>query len=365
MVSTYYIDESGNTGDLARWQGTPGADQQPVFVLAAIGCDDVDDLAKEIERLKVAHEVQAPELKSSSLANKPEFITELARFMGERKYPLMVEVVDKRFCLVTYIVSLLILTPLGAEIDYAPDMRMMKNLFAEYLHHWMPEKVLNYFVASCDEPSAKSVKRTLNALKVWLARRDGEMAEGIIRFVRENIQELTTELRTNNEAYRRFLPDPDKSTRDLPVWMLPNLSSFANIYGRINRLHASKVGEVTLVHDEQKHFEHILRDGKSLAESLVERGGEFVLPHSDFRFIESAKLEFTNSHASAGIQAADAIAGFVMRYVKAVKSLTRPDMPYRIAFDSLLRLSEPARSTGLNLVLTYADLERLGIRQAK
>lgn len=365
MVSTYYIDESGNTGDLARVDGASDLAEQPVFVLACLGCDNVDDLAKEIKRLKAAHRVQAPELKSGSLARKPEFIIELAQFMRERKYPLLVEVVDKRFCLITYIVSLLILTPLGAEIDFAPDTRMMKNIFAEYLHHWMPEKVLDYFVASCDEPSAKNVKRTLSSLKSWLAKRDDQVAEGIIRFIRENIGELTAELRTDGEAYRRFLPDPDKSTRNLPVWILPNLSSFANIYARINMLHESKIGDVMLVHDEQKHFEHILRDGKTLAESLTARGGEFVLPHSDFRFIESAKLEFANSHVSVGIQTADAIAGFVMRHVKAVLSRDRPDVPYRIAFDSLLRLSEPERSTGLNLVLSYADLERLGIRQAK
>jgi hypothetical protein len=211
------------------------------------------------------------------------------------------------------------------------------------------------------------VKRTLNSLKSWLVKRapGDQMAEAIIRFVRENIAELTTELHADGQAYRRFLPDSDKSTRNTPVWILPNLSSFANIYGRINMLHDSKVGNVTLVHDGQRHFEHILRDGKTLAESLVERGGEFVLPHSDFRFIESAKLEFANSHGSAGIQAADAVAGFVMRYVKTVLSLGQPDVRYRIAFDSLLRLSEPERGTGLNLVLSYADLERLGIREAK
>lgn len=365
MASIYYVDESGNTGDLAR-RGAPGFDRQPIFVLACVGCDGSEDLAKEIERLKAVYKIHASELKSGSLVTKPDFITELAQFMRERKYPLLVEVVDKRYCLIAYIVSLLILTPLGAEIDFAPDVRMMKNLFAEYLHHWMPETVLDYFIASCDDPSAEKVHRALESLKSWLAPRAlrDQIAEAIVRSVTENIAELTTELHTDDQAFRRFLPDPDKSTRDTPVWVLPNLSSFANIYGRINMLHEAKVGNVTLVHDEQTHFEHILRDGKTLAESLAGIGSKLVLPHSDFRFIESAKLEFAQSRASAGIQAADAIAGFVMRYVKAVLSQSRPDMPYRIAFESLLRLSEPERSTGLNLVLSYADLERLGIRQA-
>lgn len=364
MDSIYYIDESGNTGDCVRSKDGAGFDSQPVFVLACIGCDDTEALASEIERLKTLHKVQAPELKSGSLANKPQFITDLAAFLHANDYPLLVEVTDKRFFLVSYIVDRLVLTPLGAEIDYAPDTRWIKKNMAEYLYHWMPEKVIDYYMECCDRPSAKNVKRTLNALKTWLTRRDDQMADGILRFVRENIAELTAELRKDNDAYWRFLPDPDRSTRELPVWILPNLSSFANIYGRINMRHGSKIGGVTLVHDEQKHFEHILRDGKTLAESLTAHGGDFVLPHSDFRFLESAKLEFATSHESAGIQAADAIAGFVMRYVKAVMSLGRPDLPYRVAFDSLLRLSDPKGGTGLNLVLTYAALDRLGMRKA-
>jgi hypothetical protein len=364
MESTYYIDESGNTGDLVRSKDGAGFDSQPVFVLACIGCDDTQALAREIERLKTLYKVQAPELKSGSLANKPQFITDLAAFLRAKNFPLLIEVTDKRFFLVSFIVDRLVLTPLGAEIDYAADTRWMKKQMAEYLYHWMPEKVIDYYIECCDRPSAKNVKRTLNALKTWLARRDDQMADGILRFVRENIAELTAELRKDGDAYQRFLPDPDKSTRDLPVWILPNLSSFANIYGRINMRHGAKVGGVTLVHDEQKHFEHILRDGKTLAESLTARGGDFVLQHSDFRFLESAKLEFATSHASAGIQAADAIAGFVMRYVKAVIWSDRPDQPYRVAFDSLIGLSDPKGGTGLNFVLTYAGLGRLGILEA-
>jgi hypothetical protein len=66
LASTYYVDESGNTGDLVRSGGDVGFDSQPVFVLACVGCDDTEALATEIERLKVLHQVQAPELKSSS-----------------------------------------------------------------------------------------------------------------------------------------------------------------------------------------------------------------------------------------------------------------------------------------------------------
>jgi hypothetical protein len=54
LASTYYFDESGNTGGLAR-PGTLAFDGQPVFVLACIGCVDTEDLGREIQRLKQVH----------------------------------------------------------------------------------------------------------------------------------------------------------------------------------------------------------------------------------------------------------------------------------------------------------------------
>jgi hypothetical protein len=91
--------------------------------------------------------------------------------MRAKDFPLLIEVTDKRFVLVSYIVGRLVLTPLGAEIDDAPDRRRTKKQMADYLYHWMPEKVLDYYVECCDRPSAK-VKRTLNALKCRLVWRD-------------------------------------------------------------------------------------------------------------------------------------------------------------------------------------------------
>lgn len=38
---SYYIDESGNTGDLARYDGLLGFGDQPYFSLAAVGIPDI------------------------------------------------------------------------------------------------------------------------------------------------------------------------------------------------------------------------------------------------------------------------------------------------------------------------------------
>ena len=43
MHATYYIDESGNSGDLAKYDTLVGFGDQPFFALAAIGVPGCGD----------------------------------------------------------------------------------------------------------------------------------------------------------------------------------------------------------------------------------------------------------------------------------------------------------------------------------
>ena len=84
MASTYYPDESGFTGDVARVDAEFAFDDQPIFVLACVGEDDCAGLAEEVERLKDNHAVRLPELKASKLTGKPEFSNDLAALLRAR-----------------------------------------------------------------------------------------------------------------------------------------------------------------------------------------------------------------------------------------------------------------------------------------
>src|ERR1700689_2712113 len=53
----YFIDESGNTGDLANGNLPSNFGDQPIFCLAAIGIADERLLKIEIDRLKAMHRV--------------------------------------------------------------------------------------------------------------------------------------------------------------------------------------------------------------------------------------------------------------------------------------------------------------------
>lgn len=97
MEPTYYLDESGSSGDLVSAGESFDFARQPVFALACIGVHDMPDLENEINRLKARHRVQSEELKSTAVKYKPAFVTEMAAYLELKRLPVFIEVVDKRF----------------------------------------------------------------------------------------------------------------------------------------------------------------------------------------------------------------------------------------------------------------------------
>lgn len=362
-VSKYYLDESGNTGDLIRAGNRFEFARQPVFVLACIGTDDSADLAEEIARLKARYKVQASELKSGARLGKPLLVSDILHYLRRHNLPVLIEVVEKRFFICMNIVERLVTPPVGA-IDLEPRFLALKNIFADYLRHCLPDDVLHKYVAACEAPSALTLRTAFTSVKGHLLKQgsNDEIAIGILRFLVDSEREFEEMGPTTPAAQSRFLPVPDNGKTGRPLWMLPNLSSFTNIYARINQLHERNVSNITLVHDEQFYFERILQDGKVATEALIGMDAVPAMPHADFGFNEAASLVFARSDDSPGIQVADVIAGFVMRYVKAVLfNEPGPHPELHDVFHELLSLSVPSRGIGINFVLTHHDLARLGV----
>lgn len=84
---------------------------------------------------------------------------------------------------------------------------------------------------------------------------------------------------------------------------------------------------------------------------------------ADYHFVEQATLRFASSEQTPGIQAADVIAGFVMRYMKSVlHDRVVPDPVARDIFDTLMDFTNPVQGLGVNFVLTNHDVVRLGVQ---
>jgi hypothetical protein len=367
MIKEYYLDESGNSGDLAR----PGKDfdfaQQQIFSLACLGVEDSHALGAEITKLKTAYRIQAPELKSSLVRDKPKLIIELVDYIERNELPLFIELIDKRFFIAANMVNTLIVPPIG-EHEFDPQkfgqMQWMRNHFGEYLCARAPSDIFAAYIAACDAPSSASIARGFTVLLDWLKEclPHDEVTQGLHLFAADSFSDFQAIPAANERERLRSLPLPDLGKHGQSVWMLPNFSSLTNIYARINLLHARRIGGLTLFHDEQDHFDDILRSAKKGAEDLVRTGSVPMMPSADYHFEEQAALVFARSHASPGIQAADILAGFVMRFARDLLYGERAPSDQALeAFHRIVALTDAADGRGVNFVFSGFDMLKLGI----
>lgn len=100
MTLEYFLDESGNTGDLINTTNALKFGGQPIFALACVGIDN-DEQRKLLEEfifeLCKKFDVDAVDIKSKDLYFAyPQFMLELSSYLVEARFPIFVEVVDKR-----------------------------------------------------------------------------------------------------------------------------------------------------------------------------------------------------------------------------------------------------------------------------
>lgn len=366
-IDSFYLDESGNSGDLVKAGTAFDFGQQPVFVLAGVGIADGEGVAVELERLRARYRIGGREFKSSALKDKPGLVADLAAYLGERRCPIFIEVVDKHFFICATMVNHFVIPPVADEFERRPDVIRMKNEVSEYLHALMPLTVMRAYIDACAEPSVSSTRRAFEALCDWLRSRmpDDSNASFVHEIVSDSITDFENDLANPQRDPQSFLPVPDFSKAQRPFWILPNLSSFTNLYARINLFRGKKMDRVRIIHDEQLQYAHILQDGKRSTEEFAKRDVTWPLPHADYGLTAGAELTFASSLSSTGIQVADVIAGFVMRFVQGVnmhRKVPPPDSAR--AFQQLLELAEPERGTGFNFVVSRGDFARLGLIRA-
>lgn len=350
---TYYIDESGHSGDLVSNTGKAyDFEGQPYFVLAAVGVPNEVALENSVNELRGKHRIPPNELKSKSIQAKPAFVADLLNFFLDEKFPLFVEVVDKRYFICIQIVNCNLLP---AALGYGSDVRMwkMRNLTVDWLYDCVSDHVLNRFVDACRHPSDHSLMSALGsqiALAASEADKEGSASFGqaMQEMVENTILTYGKMRERDPSAFYRFLPVPDDSKGGRKIWMLPNLSSLTNLYARINRFHQSRLAGISLVHDQQLQLDRILEMAKVAAETV--RDIAFT-PHSDYRFTQTAELKFSASDRNLGIQCADVLAGTVMRYFRdKVKGVTvSPDIEFVV--NRLLNSSDSETAFGINQVV--------------
>lgn len=350
--STYFIDESGHSGDLASTKALDFANQ-PVFALACIGVADVRGLADEMERLRAAHRCGTGELKSD-MARLAPFVTDLVAYLDASDCPVFIELVDKRFFIAIHIVNHLLCGGLG--LDHVP--MPLRNAVAEFLTDGPSDQILLDYMAACRTPSIEAIRALLLTLWSWLDASD----EDVARLAQILTMEARDRLNLGETPLENFLPLADRTETDRMVWMLPNLTSLTNIYARINLSRPEGVDGISLVHDEQLQYGSILADTKVLMEKLAGQGNTPPTPFADYDLSGAADLHFVASTSQVCLQAADLLAGCAMRFARDATAKRRKlDAKLRDAFFALLGLTDEAQGRGINLVFTDAVLETMGV----
>lgn len=358
----YYIDESGNTGDLSTVKLASYFAEQRMFALAAFGCTLDQDFIDKFGALKTAHRIQAAELKSKWAYDKPRFVLDLIDMLETRHCPIFIEIVDKHFFVVMNIIERMVVPYVG-ECDIQPNALWMKGVMANYMAVYAPPQLAHSFAECCQNRDHTEIRKLYKAIIRWAQESrvpPTDIAEGIIRFARDSLKDFRK--LSKPKAVEKALPIPDKSPSGKLFWVLPNLTSFTNIYARINRYTRKQVSGVTLFHDEQIQFGEVLLHNKKLAESLAQIGMKLPLKTADFEFSQAASLQFLRSHDSIGIQIADVLAGFIARYVQDVVWGSAPMHPDKVTiFTRLVEAGDYNLGTGINFVAPDNMIRFLGI----
>lgn len=358
-MTTIYIDESGHSGDMINTGSSYDFKGQPFFALAGVGLGDGHDWEERVAKLRTRHRIPEGELKSKSLTSKPKFSADVLNALLDEQLPLFVEVVDKRFFICTNITSFRLL-PACLGYQESPRLNFVRNTVADFLYFHAPQRVLDSFVASCLTPGEPSLLASFAGLRSMTEQPyhgdAAQVAAGMAHMV-ETAETAYQELSTaEGEPWLRYLPPPDHNRHAKQVWMLPNLTSFTNIYARVNRYYGRHLGKVRLVHDQQLEVEPILRQGKALAEQLGSTMNRPYTPHSDYQFKEAGSIDFAQSHEAIGVQLADIVAGTTMRYFRDMAAGTPVPPELHEAMMRLISEGDERTGYGLNQMVATAKV---------
>ncbi|QCB55820.1 DUF3800 domain-containing protein [Sphingopyxis sp. PAMC25046] len=355
----YYLDESGNTGDLTTVTSEAYFTEQRMFALAALGCTLDDSFRAAFDALKTAHRVQSADVKAKQVYHKPRFLSALLELLEARGCPLFIEAVDKHYFVVMHIIERMVMPYVG-DCDTSRKALWMKSVMADHMAVYAPPEIAHAFASCCQSRDHTEIRDLYKRIIAWGQQSRGphpDVAAGIVRLTRDSLKDFRKLPKAR--AVERALPVPDTNPAGKLIWVLPNLSSFTHIYARINRFAQKRVAGITLFHDEQLQFGDILQQSKDMAEAL---NLKLPLIPADFEYQESADLRFLRSQDSIGIQIADILAGFVARYVEEAIWGETPMHPEKMAiFERLVTMGDQSLGTGINFVAPTSLVRMLGI----
>lgn len=363
MTYNYYIDESGNSGDLIGKNIDLSFGGQPIFTLACVGISNEEELVTQVNKLKEKHGVKDKELKSSDLYfAKPEFILDVAKLISDLRLPILVELVDKRYCIATSIVLHQIWPRHFTEDGPNEEAQHIRNGWADYMAHNLKNTCYEKFFEACKNPSEKNLLSSMHELISFFREKNNifHPTENIVECIQKTINEYRTSKKREGEteAVKYFIPIPDVKKNNKYVYLSPHVHSLFNLIQRLNKYHPKELGNVTLHHDKQEDFDEILVYSKELMEKILQKSREKSIFDSGCNVTHKLNLEFVDSERSVGVQIADLVAGYFSRYINGVsyKEIIMKEI-YHDIFMCFPRNYYPSSPLGINYVIPESKYE--------
>ncbi|EHR1015717.1 DUF3800 domain-containing protein [Vibrio parahaemolyticus] len=316
MTNKYFLDESGNTGDLVKLPADINFANQPFFSLSCVKVESCEDLNEYIEALKKKHKVQGDELKSKNLyKSKPKFIIDLFHYIKKENIPFYVEVVDKKYCITTSIVDHQIVPPYFQQFDNEQQAIGFRSELADYLAEHLPLKCYDAFFEACIDKSESKLLNSMKELRNYFRSKECtfQYKSKALNCVQETIKFYHNKKSSKADLVKNLIPIPDISKKGSDIHLLPHVHCWFNIMAKVNKHHKGDMSDVAFFHDQQDHFDDIL---VYCTEQVRNFSGENQFdPTTDFNIKDEISIHFPDSKKVSGVQLADVLAGFMSRYV--------------------------------------------------
>jgi len=343
-VIKYYIDESGNTGDLIMTEDNLNFSGQEYFTLACIGFEDnkLKELEEFTKKLRKKYKIQNKELKFGKMkgifGKKIGFILELLKYIEEDS-KIFIEIVDKKYIIATNIVHCLVNPPYFQLEKDSEENKQLHLVFSQWIYTYIPNDFFINFSNISRTPSEEGLNKLFDDLIQIIEEIDSEMSSSMIGNIKESIDDYKImkkqyakdrkNLKNNKKYYQRnkeflqrrkpytyFLPLPDKNKRGELIGILPHISSFTNLHARLNFYYDNDLSFISIIHDNQAHFDEIIEHYHKTAIKENDNIDKiFENERANFSFTSITSLEFQDDKNQIGLQVADIFAGFTNKAV--------------------------------------------------
>ena len=324
-----YIDESGNSGDLVQRKIDLTFSNQNIFTLSAVKIpeDVYSKLEKEfIPELKKKYKIQSGEIKSSNLFDKkPKVILEIVDFIKDNNIDYFIEITDKKYDICNSMVIHQVIPPYFiSREELNGERKVLREIYMDIFIRNIGESEYQCFFEACQNINEESLLNSFHTLKKFFSEKIKEEKDLYLKII---YQCIVNDIGISIEDYfdikdkegldnavRKFLPIPDENKKGQLIYLLPQISSLTNLVARVNYFNGN-LEDINFIHDQQVHFDNILSYNVEKMLDVGETGYKFT--NSKFNIEKPVDITLdADSKDNVGIQIADILSGFTMRYMQ-------------------------------------------------